>query len=146
MLERSIDMIVAILATLKAGAAYLPLDSDYPQVRLTQILTDAMPTVVLSNARLRRRLPETFDVLELDAQETEIALGLASVENPTNSERSDPLLSNNPAYLIYTSGSTGTPKGVVIEHAALSVYSRTSRGALRVEFHRSGDAVCLAEF
>ena len=125
MLERSIDMIVAILATLKAGAAYLPLDSDYPQARLDQILTDAMPTVVLSNARLRSRLPETVKVLELDAQETEIRLRLAPAENPTNSERSDALLPNNPAYLIYTSGSTGTPKGVVIEHAALSFYSRT---------------------
>ncbi|HEY6675577.1 MAG TPA: amino acid adenylation domain-containing protein, partial [Terrimicrobium sp.] len=125
MLERSIDLIVAILATLKAGAAYLPLDKDDPQGRLAQILTDAMPSVVLSNAGLRRRLPEALNVLELDALETGIALGLASVENPTDSERSEPLLSNNPAYLIYTSGSTGTPKGVVIEHVALSLYSRT---------------------
>ena len=123
MLDRSIDMIVAILATLKAGAAYLPLDSDYPRARLAQILNDAMPKLVLANGRLRPRLPETVDALELDTRETEITLDLASFENTTGLEHTDP--SASPAYLIYTSGSTGTPKGVVIPHAALSAYSRT---------------------
>ncbi|HEY5705995.1 MAG TPA: amino acid adenylation domain-containing protein [Terrimicrobiaceae bacterium] len=123
MLDRSIEMIVAILATLKTGAAYLPLDSEYPRARLAQILTDAMPKVVLANARLCTRLPETVEALALDTREAEIMLSLAPVENPTDSEQTN--LSAHAAYLIYTSGSTGTPKGVVIEHAALSTYSRT---------------------
>ena len=124
-LERSMEMVVALLGVLKAGGAYLPLDPDYPQARLAHMLADACPTVVLTSGALRARLPQTLELLSLDAIETQIALSHAPTHNPSNAERSSPLLPHHPAYLIYTSGSTGTPKGVVIEHSALTAHSST---------------------
>jgi amino acid adenylation domain-containing protein/FkbM family methyltransferase len=118
-LERSIKMVVALLGVLKAGAAYLPLDPDYPETRLAQMVADAAPAVVLSAAALRGRLPAAAAVLELDAPDLEAALACAPASNPTDRERTCPLRPRHPAYIIYTSGSTGTPKGAVIEHRAL---------------------------
>ena len=69
-LERSTEMIVALLGTLKAGAAYLPLDPDYPEARLAHMLTDAAPALVLSSSALRTRLPQTVEVLSLDTPKT----------------------------------------------------------------------------
>ena len=125
-LERSMEMVVALLGVLKAGGAYLPLDPDYPQARLAHMLADACPTVVLTSGALRARLPQPLpELLSLDAIQTQIALSHAPTHNPSNAERSSPLLPHHPAYLIYTSGSTGTPKGVVIEHSALTAHSST---------------------
>src|SRR5580704_10167799 len=66
-LERSLEMVVALLATLKAGAAYLPLDPDYPATRLAHMLADAAPVLVLSTGSLRARLPETVAIIAFDA-------------------------------------------------------------------------------
>ena len=117
-LERSPEMVVALLAILKAGGAYLPLDPDYPQARLAHMLADAAPTVVLTSLALHARLPGDH-LLALDASDTQAALAQAPVQNPTDTERIAPLLPRHPVYVIYTSGSTGTPKGVVIEQGAL---------------------------
>ena len=93
-LERSVEMVVAILATLKAGAAYLPLDPDYPPERLAFMIEDARPETRFDDFRFStRRLP---------------------VAHPTDNDRTTPLRPHHPAYLIYTSGSTGKPKGVAI--------------------------------
>src|SRR4029077_21271673 len=108
-LERSIEMVVTLLGTLKAGGAYMPLDPDYPQARLEQMLAEAAPAVVLSSVELRSRLPQGLTVLELDALELERELARAPAHNPTNPERIRPLLPQHPAYVIYTSGSTGKP-------------------------------------
>ena len=118
-LERSTEMIVALLGTLKAGAAYLPLDPDYPEARLAHILTDAAPALVLSSSALRSRLPGMVEVLSLDTTKTKALIDEAAPHNPTDAERIQPLNTHNSAYVIYTSGSTGTPKGVVVTHAAL---------------------------
>src|SRR4051812_45383985 len=77
-LERSPELVVALLAVLKAGAAYLPLDPDYPEARLAQMLDDAAPALVLSTGALRGRLPAAAGVVELEAPETQAALGRAS--------------------------------------------------------------------
>ena len=120
-LPRSIEMVVALLGILKAGAAYLPLDPDYPEERLSSMLRDAEPACVLSAARLagRLRLPEGVAQLLLDDSETVGALAQRPETNPSQAERTQPLTLQNPAYVIYTSGSTGAPKGVVVTHAGI---------------------------
>jgi myxalamid-type nonribosomal peptide synthetase MxaA len=111
--ERSVEMLVGILGIWKAGAAYVPLDPEYPTDRLRHILQDAAPRVLLTQARLRDRLPDTAArVVMLDDHWNEIARQAAS--NPA--VRTQGLRSNNLAYVIYTSGSTGLPKGVMVEH------------------------------
>ncbi|HEX7648317.1 MAG TPA: amino acid adenylation domain-containing protein, partial [Noviherbaspirillum sp.] len=113
-LERSLDMIVGLLAILKAGGAYLPLDPVYPQERLAYMLADAKPVAVLTQQHLQARLRSAgVPVFCLDAQED--ALHGRSIVNPENTA-----LPGNLAYVIYTSGSTGKPKGVGITHQAIN--------------------------
>jgi amino acid adenylation domain-containing protein len=109
--ERSVEMLVGLVAILKAGGAYVPLDPTYPPERLAYMLKDAAPKVVLVQERLRPKLPEAkCEVLALDAQWEEIARQDASgVSVPE-------LRADHLAYVIYTSGSTGQPKGAMNEH------------------------------
>ena len=118
-LERSIDMVVALLGVLKVGGAYLPLDPAYPEARLAYLVADAAPTLVLASGVLRHRLPHDVELLDLEAPENQAALGRAPGHNPTDAERTSALLPRHPAYVIYTSGSTGTPKGAQNEHRAI---------------------------
>ena len=119
-LPRSAEMIIALLGILKTGAAYLPLDPDYPAERLAYMLRDAQPACILTSARIAERLPEgVSELLLLDEPETAGALAQSPEINPSDAERIGPLSPLNPAYLIYTSGSTGTPKGVIVSHGAI---------------------------
>ena len=107
-LDRSPEMIVAILGVLKAGGAWLPLAVDQPVERMAFLLQDACPQVVVSNSHWRARLPEAArrcDALDLD----DPALDHESDANPAHAAQP-----GNLAYVIYTSGSTGRPKGVMI--------------------------------
>lgn len=111
-LERSVDMIAALLGVLKSGGAYLPLDPTYPRERLSFMLRDARTPVVLTQVSLAdamtNALPPSVNPVCLDR---EARLAAASTENP------EPLaLPRNLAYVIYTSGSSGQPKGVGLEH------------------------------
>ena len=124
-LERSIEMLVALLGVLKAGGAYLPLDLDYPPARLAHMLEDAAPILVLGTSPLRSRLPESLDLICLDELEIQSAGGQAPCHNPRDEERIAALLPQHPAYVIYTSGSTGRPNGVVVEHRAIATHSST---------------------
>jgi amino acid adenylation domain-containing protein/non-ribosomal peptide synthase protein (TIGR01720 family) len=113
-LERSVEMVIAILSILKAGGAYVPLDPEYPAERLAHILEDSGSAVVLTEDHLREHLPRSsaFE-LSLDAESEEIAR-----ENPLAPIRwADP---QNLAYILYTSGSTGRPKGVAISEGSLA--------------------------
>ncbi|HEX2078883.1 MAG TPA: amino acid adenylation domain-containing protein, partial [Longimicrobium sp.] len=113
-LERSLEMMVGLLAVLKAGGAYVPLDPAYPAERLAYMLADSDPAVVLSQRELRDRIGSTgAPVLELD--EAAPAWGHRPVTNP---ERGT-LTPEHLAYVIYTSGSTGRPKGVGVPHRAV---------------------------
>ncbi|MEV0259680.1 condensation domain-containing protein, partial [Streptomyces sp. NPDC050732] len=118
-LPRSVDMVVAILAVLKAGAAYLPLDPDYPHQRITFVLADTAPALLITTTTTG--LPDTPGLprLILDAPDTVVMLDEHTDTDPTDADRTAPLLAAHPAYLIYTSGSTGRPKGVVIPHRAV---------------------------
>ncbi|WP_420127101.1 non-ribosomal peptide synthase/polyketide synthase [Longimicrobium sp.] len=110
-LERSLEMVVSILAVLKAGGAYVPLDPTYPADRLAFILGDSATPVLLTRETLRGALPvpEGVELITLDAAQAQIAA--ESAENPASGAGPETL-----AYVIYTSGSTGTPKGALIEH------------------------------
>jgi amino acid adenylation domain-containing protein/FkbH-like protein/non-ribosomal peptide synthase protein (TIGR01720 family)/FkbM family methyltransferase len=110
--ERSPQMIIAMLAILKAGGAYLPLDPAYPQERLSWILTDAKPAVLLTQKQLIDKLSEHqahIVCLDIYCHHTQ-----ESQQNPICANSIDNLV-----YVIYTSGSTGRPKGVQITHAGL---------------------------
>ncbi|MDX2215886.1 MAG: amino acid adenylation domain-containing protein [Oculatellaceae cyanobacterium bins.114] len=108
-LERSPDLIVGLLAILKAGAAYLPLDPSYPLNRLSTILSDANPVLLLSKAGVCDSLSSLTPTLDIAAAHTDIA-ALPTHSLPTQTEP------HHLAYVIYTSGSTGKAKGVAIEH------------------------------
>ena len=111
--ERSFEMIVALLGVLKAGGAYLPIDPDYPKDRIAYMIADAAPKLVLTQDHLRARLPEAITTLRLDADWSVIAEQSAANLAPRAT-------SQNLAYVIYTSGSTGRPKGVMMRRAALT--------------------------
>ncbi|MEV0296287.1 amino acid adenylation domain-containing protein [Nocardia sp. NPDC050710] len=114
-LRRSIELIVGMYAIVKAGAAYLPLDSDHPVDRIDGMLQQARPVCVLTAERDGLTLPERADVLAVDT------LDLAEFDGApvTDADRRAPLRSDHLAYVIFTSGSTGKPKGVGVTHAAI---------------------------
>jgi len=117
--ERSVELIVGLLAVLKAGAAYVPLDPSYPQERLDFMLNDADIGLVLTQSALADEFKHrAVDVLCLDRQPD---------QGPANRALSRPLSPGNTAYIIYTSGSTGRPKGVAVSHRNLlhSTLART---------------------
>ncbi len=123
-LERSFALVEAILAVLKAGGAYLPLDPDYPEERLALMLADAEPKLVLTTIGLAGRLPAAggAEVLTLDDPAVQAAMALRASGPLGDDERLAPLRSQHPAYLIYTSGSTGTPKGVFVSEGSLASF------------------------
>jgi amino acid adenylation domain-containing protein len=109
-LERAPRMVIAILAVLKAGGAYVPMDLAYPKDRVSFMLEDAKPPVLLTQSNLRDQLPATAaEVVCIDSDWERIA------SQPATAPASD-LASDNAAYIIYTSGSTGKPKGVIVTH------------------------------
>jgi amino acid adenylation domain-containing protein/non-ribosomal peptide synthase protein (TIGR01720 family) len=115
-------MVVGLLAILKAGAAYLPLDPDYPSERLAYMLQDAQPACVITTAQIASRLAVKLPLLILDDPDVLSALDRSLAANPADAQRTQPLRVRHPAYVIYTSGSGGQPKGVVIEHGNLANY------------------------
>ncbi|MBV9010731.1 MAG: amino acid adenylation domain-containing protein, partial [Pseudonocardiales bacterium] len=121
-LPRSVQMIVAVLAVLKAGAAYLPVDPDYPSARIAFMLHDAHPALLLTSEQTMVCVPAdaTTPRLVIDNPETVVMLeGCADID-PTDTHRTTALRPEHPAYVIYTSGSTGRPKAVVVCHAGVS--------------------------
>jgi amino acid adenylation domain-containing protein len=112
-LERGLSMVVGMLAVLKIGGAYVPLDPTYPSERLTYMLDDSAPVVVLTEAALSDRLSTTaLPVLWLDQDAT-------YAEMASTDPQVTELTPSHVAYVIYTSGSTGQPKGVMVEHQSI---------------------------
>lgn len=112
--ERSLDMLVGVLAILKAGGAYVPLDPTYPPARLAFMLEDAHVRVLLTEKHLVSELP-THDIAVVCLDRDWNAIAQHSTQPPRSTTTPEHL-----AYLIYTSGSTGQPKGVMIPHRALT--------------------------
>ena len=105
-MERSIDLVAAMLGVIQAGAAYLPIDSSYPAARVLETLADAVPIAVLTDCELGLGLGEAaVPLLFVEELSLDLAAGVARGVD-----------ADDPAYVIYTSGSTGKPKGVVVSH------------------------------
>ncbi|MFJ9890725.1 amino acid adenylation domain-containing protein [Streptomyces sp. NPDC091287] len=126
-MPRSTDLIVSLLAVMRAGGAYLPVDPDYPGDRISHMLQDSSPDLLLTVSHLAGGLPVS-DVprvlLDTENLDTEEASGCPFL-NPD--EPAGPLSPDHPAYVIYTSGSTGRPKGVVVTHRGVASLLETHR-------------------
>jgi len=131
LLERSPEMVIALLATLKSGGAYVPLDPQYPAERLSFILEDAGIDVLVTQSRLVETIPNyTGRIVCLDVEKE-------AIESESGAPVPNAAAPEDLAYVIYTSGSTGKPKGVMIEHRSLvnlahalqqSIYNKLSPG------------------
>lgn len=121
---RSADMIVAEVAVLKSGAAYLPVDTDYPADRIAYMLADARPVCLVTTAEIAPDLPPDLDPLVLDAPETVAELTAYPAQGPSTA---DELTTAHAAYVIYTSGSTGRPKGTVLSHTGVAKLVATQK-------------------
>ncbi len=113
LLPRSTDLILGVLAVLRAGAAYVPLDPAWPEARRAKILADAQPHVLIGGDQ---------------------GVSLAELQDaPASAEAAEPIALDDAAYLLYTSGTSGEPKGVVIEHAQLLNYTAAISEALGLD-------------
>ncbi|MFC0431935.1 amino acid adenylation domain-containing protein [Kutzneria buriramensis] len=120
MLPRSADLLVTLLAVLKAGGAYLPLDAEHPAERTAFMLAEAQPVVLVTAAKTAASGAELgIPTIVLDAPETAETLSVYPVGHLDDGERNGTPLRESLAYVIYTSGSTGTPKGVEIPLRAM---------------------------
>ncbi|MET8630809.1 amino acid adenylation domain-containing protein, partial [Kitasatospora sp. NPDC004669] len=108
-LERSVELVVSLLAVLKSGAAYLPVDPEYPAERIAYVLADGAPALVLATAATRAAVPASVEV-------PVVVLDEAPLDRCPTSDPAARACPANPAYVIYTSGSTGRPKGVAVPH------------------------------
>lgn len=128
-IPRSVDAVVALFAVLRAGAAYLPLELDYPDDRLGVMLDDAAPSAVVTTRAVAARLagvtPPACPLLALD--DPEFVAEWVAAEPDWDGRRPAP---DEPAYVIYTSGSTGRPKGVVTAHRGLTNMHLNHREAI----------------
>ncbi|HKR12706.1 MAG TPA: AMP-binding protein, partial [Pyrinomonadaceae bacterium] len=112
MVERSLEMMIGLLAVLKAGGGYVPLDPEQPVERLTVILDDARPPVLLTQQRFQDRVPRRdLKLICLDSEWNTLSNNIENLQSGA--------APGNVAYVIYTSGSTGQPKGVTITHEAI---------------------------
>ena len=116
-LERSVEVVIALLAVLKAGAAYVPVDPGYPVERIDLMLTDSETAVCLTHSALSHKLPPSAQNNAIFVDQSDYVLSLLSADN-----LAVPIRPDNLAYLIYTSGSTGKPKGAMITHGGLANY------------------------
>lgn len=113
-LERSLEQIIATLAILKVGAVYVPLDIEFPQERIVQMLEDAQPRAILSHSSVAGRLMDVVGVIQLKLDELDTELRTHPDSNPDLPSDPDAL-----AYIMFTSGSTGRPKGVEVMHRGI---------------------------
>ncbi|MFN6487124.1 MULTISPECIES: non-ribosomal peptide synthetase, partial [unclassified Nostoc] len=132
--ERSLEMIVGVLGILKAGAAYVPLDSEYPSDRLSFILEDTQVKVLLTQQRLIDRLPLNQAKLHFGCAQYKVCLDTDAEAISQYSQ--DNVISgvqpNNLVYIIYTSGSTGKPKGIAMSQLALCNHILWHRDNLKI--------------
>ncbi|MGW5572701.1 amino acid adenylation domain-containing protein [Nocardia thailandica] len=122
-IPRSVESVATMLAVSKAGAAFVPVDPNYPPARISHMLTDSGVRLGLTLTAHRAGLPGDAEWLVLDDPHVRASV-LSTDDAPiTDAERIRPLRLANPAYVVYTSGSTGTPKGVVVTHGGISNFA-----------------------
>ncbi|MEV6136987.1 AMP-binding protein [Nocardia sp. NPDC051990] len=127
-IPRSPELVLAIWATAKSGAAFLPVDPNHPPERIIGMLADSGATIGLTATSVRAKLPDSVDWSTLDDLD-DITRDPQPV---TDAERATPLRPQHPAYLIYTSGSTGTPRGVVVTHTEIADLATETRARFRL--------------
>ncbi|HEX6382977.1 MAG TPA: condensation domain-containing protein, partial [Acidimicrobiia bacterium] len=135
-LPRSLDLITALVAVMKSGAAYLALDPDYPPDRLRTMLADAAPVVAVTSEAIpesvRPRPAIVLDAVTPEDGSTADRLAALPASDLTDADRQAPLRPGHAAFVIYTSGSTGLPKGVVVPHAGVAKLIATQTERLRI--------------
>ena len=139
-LPRSVHLVTALLAVLKAGAAYLPIDPDYPAGRNASMIEDAAPVCVIADSGTAAGLPAAAEPLVLDDPDTAALLSRIASHPVTDGELVRPLHPDHPAYVIYTSGSTGRPKGVVVTHRGIVNRLRWMQDRYSLDAARQGSA------
>ena len=127
-MPRSPDLVVALLAVLKSGAAYIPVDPDFPSDRIGFLLADTCPVAVLTTVAAGQGLPGGTPRVSLDDPAIVAVLSHQADGDLAGAERPGQLEPSSPAYVIFTSGSTGRPKGVVVEHRSLVNYLQAVAG------------------
>ena len=135
LLERGADLVVALLAVVKAGGAYLPVDPGYPAERIAFMLADAGPGwCVITAGGLAGGLPGRVTAAVLAVDSAALAGELAGADDGDlgDGDRAGGAVPAHPAYVIYTSGSTGQPKGVVVTHAGVASLAAVQVGRLAV--------------
>jgi amino acid adenylation domain-containing protein len=139
-MPRSPEMIVALLAVLKSGAAYVPVDPGYPPGRQAFMLTDARAAITVTTSGVAGSLPATAPVILDDPVVAEV-ISRYPAGDVGDAERRGLLRAAHPAYVIYTSGSAGRPKGVMITHASLVNYLARVRQTYR---HLAGRTLLIS--
>ncbi|MFE6505984.1 amino acid adenylation domain-containing protein, partial [Kitasatospora sp. NPDC057738] len=134
-LPKSVDLIAALLGVAKTGAAYLPIDVQYPAARIAYMIEDARPACILTHAAVRSALPAGPLRIVLDDPECATELAAGPSTDPDDGERLGPVTQDTPFYVMYTSGSTGRPKGVVMPGTGLVNLTSWLRSATPGEPH-----------
>ncbi|GAA3003681.1 hypothetical protein GCM10017559_26430 [Streptosporangium longisporum] len=128
-MPRRADLLVAMLAVMKAGAGYLPVDPDYPAERVAFMLQDAAPAVVIRAGAAGAAFPGDRPVIPIDDDAVRAELARLPAGGLDDAERGGPVRPADIAYVLYTSGSTGRPKGVAVEHRSVDSYLAFARAA-----------------
>ncbi|WP_280221012.1 non-ribosomal peptide synthetase [Nocardia neocaledoniensis] len=145
-IARSIESVLAVWAIAKTGAAYVPVDPNYPADRIAHILSDSGAVLGLTTGAHRGVLGDTLPWLELDDAATAARVAAQPTHPVSYADRVRTLDERHPAYLIYTSGSTGKPKGVVVTHTGLAPLVATEREHYRVTAEARVLHVCSPNF
>ncbi|MEV6768183.1 amino acid adenylation domain-containing protein [Nocardia sp. NPDC051030] len=145
-LTRSVESVVAVWALAKTGAAFLPLDPNYPVERIEHILTDSRAPIGVTVCAVGDSLPGTIDWLLLDDLNTIRRVMTVSDAPITDAERGGPITLDQVAYLIYTSGSTGKPKAVLLSHRGLANLAASQQSLLDLDETSSALQVASPSF
>ncbi|MVU76664.1 amino acid adenylation domain-containing protein [Nocardia sp. ET3-3] len=145
-LTRSVESVVAVWALAKTGAAFLPLDPNYPVERIEHILTDSRAPIGVTVCEVGETLPGSIDWLLLDDLNTIRRVMTVSDAHITDAERGGPINLAQTAYLIYTSGSTGKPKAVLLSHRGLANLVASQQSLLELDETTSALQVASPSF